>query len=112
MTDRVRPEAVYVSIHSRIEVSHELLVMAKQHILSEPSWRADEAINAFVAKVDARAPAQVVVHQSVPLEAQVEAVVRNGSAQLAVSEAGWALIGAGLVRSLSSSRSPRRNRLA
>lgn len=102
------PARVEQEIRARVAVDAQLLLLAKVSLTEHCTGEMQSQLDAFVASLDARHPNPVVIHPTVDVEAAIAAVAKNVSAQIALGEALWALIGAGvLVPRSGGNSSPR-----
>lgn len=86
------PSAVERLIRARAEVSSQLLLLAKAHLIDHCTGEMSSQLDGFTASIGARRVDRVVIHPTVDVEASVDAVARHLSATIALGEAVWALI--------------------
>lgn len=105
--NRQDPASVEQEIRERIEVDAQLLLLAKVSLTEHCTGEMQSQVDAFVASLDARHANPVVIHPTVDVEAAIAGLARNMSAKIALGEALWALIGAGILVPRGGNSSPR-----
>lgn len=93
----IQPRDMENLIRQAVDVDPQLVLLAKVFLSRGLSGDASTVTDAFLAHVDAGLATPVLVHASVPAETTIAQVARHLSAKLALAEAVWALIGAGLL---------------
>jgi hypothetical protein len=99
---RADPNEIEQLIRARVAVDAQLLLLAKSHLVEHCTGEASSQIDSFLSSLDLRQPDPIVIHPTVDTEAAITALVRSLSAKIAMGEAVWALIGAGIVVPRSS----------
>jgi len=105
--NRQDPASVEHEIRARVAVDAQLLLLAKVSLTEHCTGEMQSQVDAFVASLDARYPNPVVIHPSVDVEAAIAGLARNMSAKIALAEALWSLIGAGILVPRGGNSSPR-----
>jgi hypothetical protein len=105
--DRQDPATVEQEIRARIAVGAQLLLLAKVSLTEHCTGEMQSQVDAFVASLDARHANPVVIHPTADVEAAIAGVAKNMSAKIALGEALWALIGAGILVPRAGNGSPR-----
>lgn len=91
------PDEVRLIIEQAVEVSPQLRTLAKAYIEDGGSGDAASTEAGFLAHIGATVTEQMLIHPSADVDAAIVAVARAISAKLALAQAVWALIGAGML---------------
>ena len=84
----------------------QLLLLAKVSLTEQCTGEMQSQVDAFVTSLDARHANPVVIHPTVDVEAAIAGLARNMSGKIALGEAIWALIGAGILVPRAGNVSP------
>ena len=96
------PDAIEKEIRARVAVDPQLLVLAKIHLTEHCTGTMAAQCAAFVDYLGATHPDPVLIHPTVDVDATIATIARRLSATIALGEAAWALIGAGVIVPRSS----------
>jgi hypothetical protein len=96
------PNQIEQLIRAGVAVDAQLLLLAKSHLVEHSTGEARSQTDAFLSSLNLRQPDPIVVHPTVDTEAAITVLVRSLSAKIALGEAVWALIGAGILVPRSS----------
>lgn len=100
----MNPAEAEIEIRTRVAVTHQMVILAKAIAINaaRSTCTADDLIGEVLKKNAINSPMQVVVHESVDMEATVKAVADSISWRLAACEAIWSLIHEGLLFALDT----------
>jgi hypothetical protein len=96
------------SIRGSIEVTPQLVLMAKAYLAEDGIVDIRAGERAFVERMGADIREPVVINSSADIDAVVRAVARYLSVKIALGEAAWALLGAGALVPLPGGWEPPR----
>jgi hypothetical protein len=102
------PADIEESIRQNIEVTPQLVLMAKAFLAEDGIVDIRAGERAFVERVGADIRLPVVIHSSADIDAVIRTVARYLSAKIALGEAAWALLGAGALVPLPGGWEPPR----
>jgi hypothetical protein len=91
------PVEVERRIRERVAVDAQLLLLAKLHLTEHCASELESQLTAFAVSLGARLAQPVVIHPSTDVEVAIATTARYLSAQIAIGEAVWALIAAGIL---------------
>jgi hypothetical protein len=102
------PADIEQSIRQNIEVTPQLVLMAKAYLAEDGIVDIRAGEQAFVERVGAAIRLPVVIHSSADTDAVIRTVARYLSAKIALGEAAWGLLGAGALVPLPGGWEPPR----
>jgi hypothetical protein len=102
------PADIEESIRGNIEVTPQLVLMAKAFLAEDGILDIRAGERAFIARMGADIREPVVIHPSADIDAVIRTVARYLSVKIALGEAAWALLGAGALVPLPGGWEPPR----
>ncbi|MFN8629180.1 MAG: hypothetical protein U0838_02325, partial [Chloroflexota bacterium] len=84
-------------VRSRVQVTAQLLLLAKENLTSNCAGEVGAQVRSFLGALEIRHPDPILIHPSVDVDADLSALALGLSARMALGEAVWALIGAGVL---------------
>jgi hypothetical protein len=91
------PEGIEQSINAKVNVTRVMVTVAKAFILKNFDMFTERMQVAFLQHMGAQPISELVIHNSVALEPQIDVTAKWISCQLAFAEALWALIHQGVI---------------